>query len=104
MSLAQDGAAIRLRMTRGTYTLIDYPARSSIEIHCPKCGREGRYRRESLLDRYGPTQALPDVLVALCPPTVPGAALGSSPTPAKQSIALCRPASHVFARRSTRVK
>ncbi len=38
-------------------------------IHCPKCGREGRYKREALLTRFGPDTALPDVLNALadCP-------------------------------------
>ena len=57
-------------MTRGAYTLMDFPSGTSIEIHCTKCGRQGRYRRESLLHRYSPTLHLPDVLVALsadCP-------------------------------------
>lgn len=52
-------------MVRGAYTLNDFLAGAPVEIDCPKCGRQGQYRRESLLDRYGPTRALPDVLVAL---------------------------------------
>jgi hypothetical protein len=35
------------------------------EIHCPNCGRMGHCRRETLLVRFGPDMALPDVLVKL---------------------------------------
>lgn len=52
-------------MTRGAYTLRDYPPGSQVEIECPKCRRHGRYRRETLLEWFGPTRTLPDVLVAL---------------------------------------
>jgi hypothetical protein len=52
-------------MTRGAYTLTDYPAGSLIEIDCPKCRRHGRYRRETLLEWFGPNVTLPDVLVGL---------------------------------------
>lgn len=31
-------------------------------IHCPRCGRMGGYRRETLLKRFGPDAPLPHVL------------------------------------------
>lgn len=39
------------------------------EIKCPKCGRFGRYRRETLLAQFGPDTPLPHVLrlIANCP-------------------------------------
>lgn len=46
-------------MPSGAHTLMDFPTGAPVEIYCPKCGRQGRYRRESLLDRFGPTKALP---------------------------------------------
>jgi hypothetical protein len=38
-------------------------------IACAKCGRMGRYRRETFLRRFGPDAPLPDVLnlLADCP-------------------------------------
>lgn len=49
-------------------TLRTYPE-AWIIIRCDQCGREGRYRRETLIARYGADAALPDVLgyiVAAC--------------------------------------
>lgn len=48
-------------------TLRDVP--ELVHVTCGRCGRAGQYRRETLLQRFGPDRALPDVLVALaaCP-------------------------------------
>ena len=40
-------------------------AGASVEIQCPKCGSQGRYWRETLLEWFGLNRTLPDVLVAL---------------------------------------
>jgi hypothetical protein len=48
----------------GAYVVDDLPE-GLTAIHCPKCRRMGRYRRETLLARFGPDMALPDVLVKL---------------------------------------
>jgi len=34
-------------------------------VACPRCGRAGRYRRDTLIARFGADAALPDVLTAL---------------------------------------
>lgn len=50
------------------YTILDLPE-GMTELHCDKCGRRGRYRRETLLERFGPEIALPDLRhkIAKCP-------------------------------------
>jgi hypothetical protein len=32
-----------------------------VEIACDRCGRYGRYRRATLLEKYGPDQNMPDL-------------------------------------------
>ncbi|MGH7014147.1 MAG: hypothetical protein ACREEL_08355 [Stellaceae bacterium] len=48
----------------GAYLVSDLPE-GLTAIACKKCGRYGRYRRETLLPRFGPDAPLPDVLVKL---------------------------------------
>jgi len=52
----------------GSYRVHELPE-GLTAIHCPKCGRLGRYRRETLLRRFGPDAPLPHVLnlLADCP-------------------------------------
>lgn len=52
----------------GSYRVHELPP-GPTEIECGSCGRRGRYRRDTLLERFGSDKALPDVLVALaaCP-------------------------------------
>ncbi|MGB8182603.1 MAG: hypothetical protein WCF13_09555 [Stellaceae bacterium] len=52
----------------GAYIVAELPE-GMTAIHCPKCGRMGRYRRETLLRRFGPDAPLPHVLnlLADCP-------------------------------------
>jgi hypothetical protein len=45
----------------GALTLETYPF-DTICIECRKCGRAGRYRRETLQSRFGDKAAMPDVL------------------------------------------
>lgn len=53
---------------RGSMTVETYPY-DPVRLACRKCGRAGQYRRTTLLDRFGPDAAMPDVLAALadCP-------------------------------------
>ena len=51
-------------MRRGALLIKDHPL-NVIEIACEKCNRRGRYRRSSLLEKYGPTMVLPDILAEL---------------------------------------
>jgi hypothetical protein len=55
--------------TDGSYRVHELLPDRLTTITCPKCARTGRYKRETLLERFGPDKALPDVLVALaaCP-------------------------------------
>ena len=56
-------------MTRGALTLATYPF-DEVCIRCEPCGREGRYRRTRLIERFGTNTAMPDVLgriTADCP-------------------------------------
>ncbi len=55
--------AISKAMT-GSLTLRTYPS-DTITVRCEQCGREGRYRRNSLLDRFGPDKPMPDILNAI---------------------------------------
>lgn len=45
----------------GAYVVSDLPE-GLTAIHCPKCGRSGRYRKSTLLKRFGPDAPLPTVL------------------------------------------
>ena len=54
--------AVTLRQIRAT--------RDVLECHCDRCGRAGRYRVETLIERYGADTGLPAVASALeegCP-------------------------------------
>ena len=46
-------------LTHRTYTS------DTITVQCDQCGREGRFRRAKLLDRFGPDMAMPDILNAI---------------------------------------
>jgi len=48
----------------GSLTPRTYPS-DTITVTCDQCRREGRYRRETLLDRFGPEMPMPDVLNAI---------------------------------------
>ena len=37
----------------GSLTLHDYPG-DLVRLTCPKCGRKGQYRKQALIDRFGP--------------------------------------------------
>ena len=52
----------------GSLTVVSYP-RDPIAIACAKCGRQGRYRRSTLVGRFGRDAVMPDLLVELagCP-------------------------------------
>lgn len=45
----------------GAVRLGDWPG-TWVELACRRCDRRGRYRRETLLARYGPDQGMPDLL------------------------------------------
>ncbi|MCZ6848653.1 MAG: hypothetical protein O7F75_07395 [Alphaproteobacteria bacterium] len=45
----------------GSLTPRTYPT-DTTTVRCDQCERVGRYRRETLLDRFGPDMAMPDVL------------------------------------------
>lgn len=51
-------------MRRGALLIKDHPLKV-IEVACEKCDRRGRYRKSSLLKKFGPTMVLPDVLAEL---------------------------------------
>ena len=55
-------------MTKGALTIGTYPL-DMIRISCAKCGRRGRYRRATLIERFGPDMALPELwhVLAQCP-------------------------------------
>ena len=48
----------------GSLTPSTYPS-DTITVRCDQCGREGRYRRTTLLERFGSEMAMPDILSAL---------------------------------------
>ena len=58
-------------MTSGAVTLRQIQAtRDVLECRCDKCGRSGRYRVSTLIERYGADTGLPAVASALeegCP-------------------------------------
>ncbi len=48
-------------MTTGLLSPATYPT-DAITIRCDRCSRVGRYRRQTLIERYGHDAAMPDVL------------------------------------------
>ena len=46
----------------GSLTITDHPT-DPIEIDCQKCGRNGRYRKATLIEKYGSDIVLPDLCV-----------------------------------------
>jgi hypothetical protein len=44
----------------GSLTLSEYPG-GIVRFSCPKCGRDGQYRKQNLIERYGPDIRLPDL-------------------------------------------
>ena len=56
-------------MTHGAWTLSRWPL-DPIEIVCDRCERRGRYRKATLLERYGGDVVMPEVLARVsadCP-------------------------------------
>ena len=47
-------------MAGGSLQLYEYPA-DIVRLSCPKCGRSGQYRKQTLIDRYGADIRLPDL-------------------------------------------
>ena len=45
-------------------TIADHPT-DPIEIDCQKCGRNGRYRKATLIEKHGSDIVLPDLLALL---------------------------------------
>jgi hypothetical protein len=54
-------------MSTGSLSPATYPT-DAITIRCDRCSRVGRYKRRTLIERYGHDAAMPDVLnaVAAC--------------------------------------
>ena len=48
----------------GTLTIRDFPT-DPIEVECKRCGRNGRYRKAALIEKYGSDIVLPDLLALL---------------------------------------
>ena len=48
-------------MTSGSLTIADHPT-DPIEIDCQKCGRHGRYKKATLVEKYGIDVVLPDLI------------------------------------------
>ena len=48
----------------GSLTIKDFPT-DRIEVECKKSGRKGRYRKTSLIEKYGSDIVLPDLLALL---------------------------------------
>ena len=48
----------------GSLFITDHPT-DPIEIDCQKCGRKGRYRKATLIEKYGSDTVLPDLLAML---------------------------------------
>ena len=65
-------------MTYDTPTLAQWPY-PMVRLACDHCPREGQYRKDTLLARFGDDLKMPDVrhLIAECPrKDAPGAACG----------------------------
>ena len=54
----------RALQTSGSLTIADHPT-DPIEIDCQKCGRHRRYRKATLIKKYGSDIVLPDLLALL---------------------------------------
>lgn len=54
-------------MTTGSLSPVTYPT-DGITVRCDRCSRVGRYKRQTLVERYGRDAAMPDVLnnIAAC--------------------------------------
>ncbi len=48
-------------MSSGSLSPATYPT-DAITIRCDRCNRTGRYKRRTLIERYGHDAAMPDVL------------------------------------------
>jgi len=71
----------------GSLQLHEYPA-EMVRIPCGKCGRPGQYRKQTLIDRFGPDIRLPDLRAGVRVPrtlSIPFVASGNEIWPA-QSI------------------
>jgi len=44
--------------SKGSLTIKDFPT-DRIEVECKKCGRHGRYRKATLIEKYGSGFVLP---------------------------------------------
>ena len=53
-----------MERSRVSLTIADHPA-DPIEIDCQKCGRHGRYRQATLIEKYGSDIVLPYLLALL---------------------------------------
>jgi hypothetical protein len=55
-------------MANAAWTLGEYPL-PMVRVSCAKCGRAGRDRKSTLLERYGPAMTMPDLRheLAQCP-------------------------------------
>lgn len=53
----------------GAYIVSDLPKDRLFEIVCAPCERVGRFKRETLIERFGPDQNIPDLIAKLsaCP-------------------------------------
>jgi hypothetical protein len=51
-------------MTKDAPTTSTYPF-PIVRIVCAKCARAGQYRRQTLIDRYGPDTSMPEVVAEL---------------------------------------
>ena len=50
--------------SQGSLTITNHPT-DPIAIDCQKCGRNGRYRKATLIEIYGRDTVLPDLLAML---------------------------------------
>jgi hypothetical protein len=48
----------------GSPTIRDFPT-DRIEVECKKCGRNGRYWKATLIEKYGSDVVLPDLLALI---------------------------------------
>jgi len=44
----------------GSFTLREYPA-GLVRLSCPRCGRNGQYRKQNLIEKFGANIRLPDL-------------------------------------------
>jgi len=67
--VTRPGWLVQRQPGTGAVLLQDHPG-ELVRILCDRCDRAGQYRREALIDRFGPAAGLPDVLWTLsatCP-------------------------------------